>query len=341
MGLLALMPLVRAQTPRKPKPSTGTLQAQPAPPSSAPAQASPLPAGLEVKRLILKDGSFQGIVKYEVQGERVRYLSSERFEWEVVPSSLVDWVATEKYAREGGRAVSTQAREVDAEEAAERKKEEERTPLIAPGLRLPETGGVFLLDVYNKQAQSIELLQNGGEINRNMKGNILRSAINPIASQKQSIELKGQHARIQAHVPDPYIYVNIDQEQDKAAGPTAQSTKDHFRIVRVVSDPKKNIRIVGNIKIAIYGKVTQEQKFIPTNVEAFSGPWLKVTPAEPLEPGEYALVEMLEDNQMNLFVWDFGVDPKAPENPGAWRPEPAKPNPTGTSQTPVLRPKQP
>ncbi|MFB3814671.1 MAG: hypothetical protein ACE14L_11220 [Terriglobales bacterium] len=337
------MPLLRAHAQQKKAAPRKPTTQQPAPaqkPAAVPARPSPLPPDLDVKRLVLTDGSYQGITKYEIQGERVRYLSSERFEWEEVPYSLVDWAATEKYAREGRR---TAARQIDAEEEAERKREEERTPLVAPGLRLPATGGVFLLDVYGREAQLIELQQNGGELNRDRKGNILRSAINPIASQKQTIELPGHRARIQSHVPDPYIYIALESEesQGKTAAPDPEKIKDSYRIVRLVSDAKKNIRIVSNIKIAIYGKVTQQQKFMPTNVEPFSGPWLKVTPNGPLEPGEYALVELLPDNQINLFVWDFGVDPKAPVNPGAWRPEPPKPSAVETSQPPAIRQRGP
>jgi hypothetical protein len=300
---------------------------------SATAAASPLPQNLDVKRLILKDGAYQEIAKYEMKGDRVRYLSAERYEWEEIPSSLVDWAATEKYARDlASGAASKTAKAVDAEAEAERRKEDERTPEVAPGIRLPDNEGVYLLDVFQKQAQLNEVTQNGGEIKRNLGGNILRSTINPIASQKQTVELKGLHASVRSHVPDPFLYVNISR--DANSGPVDE--QGHFRLVRVQQVPKKNVRVVGEIKIAIYGKVKEEQKTVPTNVERFSGPWLKIMPAEPLAPGEYALVEILDKNQMNLFVWDFGVDPNAPANSGAWRPAPPKTSTPARSETPAL-----
>jgi hypothetical protein len=341
LGVLALLSLAAAQSktarnkPAGPKAPSSTQTQDGGTQSSS----SPLPSDLEIKRLILKDGSYQPVTKIEIRGERVRYLSAERYEWEDIPYSLVDWAATEKYAREGAKPqISPEAQALDAEEQAERKKQQELTPVVAPGLRLPSNGGVFLLDVYKQQAQLNELVQNGGELKRNTGTNVLRATINPLASQKQTIELKGQHARIQSHVNNPFFYLNIEQEHEVSAAPQPGDMKDHFRIVRTEPVPKKDVRVVGNIKIAVYGKVTQQQKFVPATVEAFSGPWLKITPVEPLEPGEYAIAEILDDDQMNLDVWDFGVNPAASENPGVWRPEPVKATPTTAPETPVLKP---
>src|ERR1051325_6692818 len=49
--------------------------------------------------------------------------------------------------------------------------------------------GVEKEDSFQGQPQLNEIQQTGGELNKNMKGNILRAAINPIASSKQTIEL--------------------------------------------------------------------------------------------------------------------------------------------------------
>jgi hypothetical protein len=285
-------------------------------------------------RIILRDGNYQMSGKCEIIGDRVHYMSTERSEWEDLPSSLVDWDATKKY--EAGHLTPKKNAEVaavDAEEEAERKKEEERSPEIKPGLRLPSQGGIFLLDYYRDNPELIELVQNGGEINQNRKSNVLRAAINPLSKAKQTIEIKGPHAQVQSHVPQPAIYVNIDMDQDARTGPGSRDVSDHFRIVRAT--PKKDSRVVGAIEIAVYGKVSQKENYVPTHATPLNSQWIQVVPAQPLDPGEYALVEML-GKDVNMYVWDFGVSPTAPENPSAWKPAPVRDTETGTRESPVL-----
>jgi hypothetical protein len=299
--------------------------------------AIPAPAQQLAKRLILKDGSYQLATKWEVKGDRVRYMSAERDEWEELPNSLVDWPATDKFEKDRAAGVPTpEAVELDKEIEAERRAEEAKTPQVAPGLHLPDDGGMLLLDTFQTQPQLVPLQQNTGEVNRDTKTNILRSAINPIASSKQTIELDGLHATIQAHATLPTIYVNFDQDQ--ALTPSPQQTRqqpqmpqlpeqswDRYHIVRMQS--KKGKRIVGDVKINPLGKATQEQNLVLTTSQRLTGGWVKVTPANALEPGEYAVVELL-GNGMNTYVWDFGVNPGAPANATVLKPEqPASPAP--------------
>jgi hypothetical protein len=293
------------------------------------------------KRLILKDGSYQLATKWEVKGDRVRYLSAERDEWEELPNSLVDWAATDKFAKDRAAGVpAPEAVEIDKEMQAERHAEEARTPRVAPDLRLPEDGGVLLLDTFQTQPQLVQLQQNAGELNRRKAENMVRSAIMPIPilSRKQTIELDGPHASAQAHAILPAIYVNLSQDsgstvssqQGQQQPQQAEQSWDRYRLVRVQS--KKDKRIIGEIKISPLGKTSQEQNLIPTTAQRLTGGWVKVTPDNDLEPGEYALVEMLGNDGMNAYVWDFGVNPSAPANaialkPGqpAAQPQPDKP----------------
>jgi hypothetical protein len=49
--------------------------------------------------------------------------------------------------------------------------------------------------------------------------------------------------------------------------------------------------------------------------------WLKLTPETPLVlGGEYALVEILSPSDISESVWDFRVDPRTGDNPGALGP---------------------
>ena len=70
-----------------------------------------------------------------------------------------------------------------------------------------------------------------------------------------------------------------------------------------------------------------------TSASRLNGGWLIITPTENLAPGEYALVEMADSGAMNLYVWDFGVDPSAPANANAQSARPANPDTT----PPVLK----
>ena len=300
------------------------------------------------RRLILKDGSYQVVTQYEVKGNRVRYYSAEREEWEELPNALVDWPATEKYEKDqAANASAPEAVALDKEAEHDRDLEETQLPEVAPGLRLPEPSGVFLLETFEGQPQLLELKQTEGDVDQKAKGNIFRDAITPLAGIKQVILLEGAHSSTQSHVDVPSIYINIDDNPDDASpssdtGPAKSSARpqqpeqpqqaekaivpfDRFRIVR--TEVKNGKRIMGDLKRAPTGKISQDEHFMKTTIDRINGGWLKLTPTESLAPGEYALIEMGADHAINLEVWDFGVNAKAPANPNAWKAETKTPAP--------------
>src|SRR5580692_7744867 len=151
-------------------------------------------------RLILKDGSYQLVRKYEVVGDRVRYISIERSgDWEELPESLVDWDATRKWERdhateeEQASPAMKEAADIDKEEAAERDEALARRPEVSKGLELPDEDGVFALDTFQGTPELVEMLP--AELNANTKSKHGLNTLNPMAGQKASLELDGAHAK--------------------------------------------------------------------------------------------------------------------------------------------------
>jgi len=291
-------------------------------------------------RLILKDGSYQMVRDYQIVGDRVRYLSQERGDWEELPVDLVDWDATRKWEKEHSDLVEEdtspamkEAEEIDKEESEERQEQNARMPRVAEGLELPDEDSVFVLDTYQGTPELVELAP--AELSMQTKNRKGIAVLNPLATQKASLELEGAHAKVHLHVNDPAIYLSLGVEEEKepvlthpmtvntqgtkpASGGKhgAHSAQSGFAIVRV--DERQAVRIVGAVHVTASGSVTQDENTIPTKTEVLPGKhWLKIEPVDKLMIGEYALVEILSPSDINQSVWDFRVDPRLGDNPGS------------------------
>lgn len=279
-----------------------------------------------VKRLILKDGSYQLATSWSVQGERVHYFSAERSAWEDVAASMVDWAATEKYEKDRAAGVPPPKAKMDTELSAELAADEATLPAVAPGLHLPEDGGVFVLDTFENHPQLVPLAQRTVVVKPGGQVDCLNNVCSD-PSVRDKLEIAGPHAPVQVHVALPVLYVKLGQ---RPAVASQEELANRFRILRV--QLKRNRRIVGAIRISYTGMAKpEEQNFIPVRIKQISGGWLEVIPGIPLPMGEYALVEISDSRkEMNLNmqaiyvpdnIWDFGVNPAAPANPQAIKPE--------------------
>ncbi len=126
----------------------------------------------------MKDGNFQLAREYQRNGERVRYFSAERGDWEEIPAAMVDWDATAK-------AEASAAKEEEALlKNVHRQQEEQRTDMplevdaslpVAPGIFLPGGEGMFVVE-----GKSVTPLDQVGAEIRTDKKQRLKQVLSPV-----------------------------------------------------------------------------------------------------------------------------------------------------------------
>ncbi len=302
-------------------------------------------------RLILKDGSYQIVMSYQVKGKIVSYYSAERDATEEIPAELVDWDATHKWERQHSATESDAGKgpaeapppAIDPELLQEEADRAAWTPEVAPDLRLPEQDSVLALDYYHGAPELVPLVQSEGELNRTTSHNILKLAINPRAATHQIEQLKGVEAAVQLHLDTPVIYLRLGDDSGVVRGGTPLTVDTHGTgsgaktdssggspdsgYVMVRADVRTDARVIASFNIGMLGGPAKTQEdVIEMNSEVLpGGHWMKLTPKRSLDFGEYALMEVVSENEINLGVWDFGVHPVAPENRDVIKPEPKRP----------------
>lgn len=253
------------------------------------------PAAPKGTKLILKDGSFQVVRKYEVKGDRVRFYSIERSAWEEVPASMVDWDATRhEEAAEARRRKETLAKlhnAIVAERAASI--DVDASVEVGPGLFLPPGEGLFILD----DKAVVPLPQSEAQTKLDKKRLVAQVMVPvPIVPSRSTVFLPGQHSKFRITNTQPEFYMR-----------TADTHEPQIELIR--AKVKGNARTVQFIDTYIVEKSTKADD-VPIQQWKVAKGVFRFTIGKSLEPGEYTLAEITPDKGMSLFVWDFGVDAK-------------------------------
>lgn len=235
-------------------------------------------------RLYLKDGSYHIVREYQVNGDRVRFYSVERSEWEEIPLSLTDIGRTEAENKQRAQETRKEAAELAAEEKLEREQRQERE-------RVPQEPGVYLVD--GKELRSIKQAESKAVSKKSRSVLKVLSPI-PIVSGKSTVELDGEHSANLVGVARPEFYVRLANDE-------------RFGIAKMGA--KKGVRVVQNWEII---PVTKELIETQQDVEVFrkqvEDGLYKIWPMQPLEPGEYAVIEYTA-GKGNIQTWDFAYRP--------------------------------
>jgi hypothetical protein len=296
-------------------------------------------------RLFLKDGSYQVVLSYQVNGKVVEYRSAERNgELEEVPLRLVDLPATVRWFHEhveGAAAPQSRPPVLSPELAKEEADRAALTPEIAPDLRLPEEVAVLALDTFEDTPELVPMSQVGSDLNKESAHAVRPFPVNPASGPHRILEVKRPGSDVQLHVASPVFYVRIGDDLPPAGGgafqvdthgatsgaretPTGGAAGSSYVIERV--DSRQDSRIVDSFRIGWVNSGRKQPDIIETRQEDLpGGHWMKLTPTQPLDFGEYVLIEVLSDHEVNLDVWDFGVHSTAKQNAEAILPEEKRP----------------
>lgn len=266
------------------------------------------------KKLILKDGNFQLVRDYQRLGDRVRYLSAERGDWEELPASLVDWDATEKSAKAAAASDEALAAKVKKQEAAnirEMALDVDASLQVAPGTFLPPGEGAFVLE--GKHVTQLE--QVGSELKTDKKQFLKQVLVPiPVVTGKKNMEIPGAHAKIRIQTNGPEFYLREAPPDPDRTSPIQHSSRPgetgpEIELVRATV--KGNKRNLGAIRSMFGEEIAQERNTVSMQRWDVAPNVYRFTLAEPLPPGEYVLAEILPGG-MNMFVWDFGVEGPEP-----------------------------
>ena len=262
------------------------------------------------KKLVLKDGNFQLVRSYEQKGDRVRYYSMERGDWEEIPAAMVDWDATKKAETEASKADAALVSKIHTQEEAtkiETTLDVDASLQVAPGVFLPPGEGMFAIE-----GRSVTPIpQVSSEVKTDKKTALKRilSPI-PIIPSKQNVELPGPKAKLRFTTRVPEFYLReapTDPDRASTLERTSRPGTSGPDVELLRATVKGNKRLLESVRSLFGEKVGQERNTISIQEWEVARTVYRFTLSEPLPVGEYALAEMLPDG-MNLYVWDFGVD---------------------------------
>jgi len=262
------------------------------------ALAATVPASAQTK-LYLTDGTYQLVKSYEVHGDRVRFYSLERSDWEEVPVTMVDFDTTKRAAQQESVVHQEQLQEAKELQKVRFEKPEEKGFQVAPGVYLPPDLGVYAWD----GTRVIRLLQSSGEVVTDKTRKALNIALPvPILKGRQLVVLEGGRAPVRISSTRPVFYL---QFADEAAGENAQ-------LLTVKSDKERRVVERVDTRQLPGGKPSEVREGVLMERVKLGPGLYKITPTEPLALGEYAMGQLSREN-LNLDVWDFGIGGVAAE----------------------------
>lgn len=273
-------------------------------------KVKPVPVVPRGKKLILTDGTYQVIREYQRNGERVRYYSLERGDWEEVPASMVDWDATAKAAGDAENAEAAEVEKVHKQQEARRMEnvaEVDASLNVGNGAFLPDGEGMFVVE-----GKTVRVMDQVASQLKADKLRVLEQILSPVplVPGKHNLVLPGTHAALRIHTKAPEFYLREappDPERTSTIQKSKRAGDSGPEVELLHAKLTHNGRQLESITSMFGEEVSKKRATISVQRWEVAPSVYRLTLSESLPPGEYVLAQVVEDG-LDLFVWEFGVD---------------------------------
>ena len=224
----------------------------------------------------------------------MRYYSIDQRDWEEMPASLVDWDATKKLSADEAQRKAALIAKLHAAEVARAADamDVDASIEIAPKIFLPPGDGLFEFD-----GKAIYPLSQAEADMKFSKTQMLKQVLIPvpIIPSRHTISLKGNRAKFRLKSTQTEFYMR-----------TADGREPQLDLIRAkVHGDKRDLENLDELfnEHAATGKIS-----IPIQRWEIAHGVYRFTLGANLEPGEYAMAEIVQGGATSLYFWDFGVD---------------------------------
>jgi hypothetical protein len=237
-------------------------------------------------KLYLKDGSFHVVREYKVDGDRVRYYSVERSDWEEIPVELLDLKRTEAENAAHEAKQAEEAKMISEEDKARRNQDREV-------MKIPQDPGAYMLE--NNQLRIFK--QADSKVHTD-KGRTVLKVLSPVplVAGKATVEVDNAHSTNVVKDSRPEIYLQL-------------SADERYGIIKLT--PKGQVRVADRLSIIpVTKEVVDDIEEVPIFRKQLSDNFLfKIWAEQDMPDGEYAVVQFTP-GKTNMQIWDFAIKAK-------------------------------
>jgi len=180
------------------------------------------------------------------------------------------------------------------------------TAEFARGVAIPASGTVFIVTKNVNTAKAQPMTYAVVRINPHVGANFAKQELTfMMAKPKGSFDIHGAKAQLRVRDAAPAIFVFYPRREEEERVAALAAT---WSILHAIPDGDRRV-VAAYSYPRMGGATTSEYKKIDCKAERMNDDWVKITPAAPLEPGEYVAAFVPE--RKDLFadvVYDFAVE---------------------------------